>query len=115
MALHKNTIQVLLQKMPRGTLVGSGLTAGAEWKTEAYAFASLAANNLETAWMQIRFCLCYLASSIGMPLINRIVRRLLFPSVLLREVRKSFKPPVSDETVNPNVKVRGCALLRSPA
>lgn len=75
---------------------GTGLPAGAGWKIEACAFASLAASNLETAWTQVRWSLQYLLSSLGSFRLNYVIRRMLFPVVMLREVRKAFKSPKLD-------------------
>jgi hypothetical protein len=50
---------------------------------------------------------------------RRVSRMRLFlvaPLTALRLRRQiAFEPPINVETVNPNVELRGCALLRSPA
>lgn len=85
---------------------GTGLPDGAGWRTEACAFASLAASNLSTAWTQARWSLQYLLSSLGIVWLNRLARYLLFPSNLRRAVRKALNPPMSvDELLETNVSL----------
>lgn len=85
-----DTNQAPVQRKRPCTSSRSQLPFESEWKAGASWCASQAASNLDPAWMQIRWGLQFLASSLGMHWLNWIVRRLLFPGVVLREVRKSL-------------------------